>query len=167
MTETTYDVSISRYFDASPELVYRAFTDPQQLSQWFGPLMFTVPIDTVDVDATVGGHWRMTMVGKDNPEWRAPVDATFTEVVENQLLVGYEVANGFPGLEDGTRMTLSIEFIPEGDGTRLELRQGPMPEEMREMSAIGWNQGFHKLDALLATPAKFRNDPADYEGDVS
>jgi uncharacterized protein YndB with AHSA1/START domain len=167
MTDSTYDVSITRYFDAPPELVYRAFTDPEQLAQWFGPLMFTVPLDTVSVDASAGGHWRMTMVGKDNPEWRSPVDATFTEVVENQLLVGYEIAKDFPGLEDGTRITLSIEFIPEGDGTRLELRQGPMPDEMREMSAVGWNQSFHKLDALLATPAKYRNNPADFEGDNS
>lgn len=166
MTETTYDVTISRYFDAPPELVYRAFTDPEQLSQWFGPLMFTVPLDTVSVDATVGGHWRMTMVGKDNPEWRAPIDATFTEVVENQLLVGYETAQGFPGLEDGTRMTLSIEFIPEGEGTRLEINQGPMPEEMRENSSVGWNQALYKLEALLATPAKFRNSPTD-DGDAS
>lgn len=165
MTDTTHDVSISRYFDASPELVYRAFTDPQQLGQWFGPLMFAVPTDTISVDARAGGHWRMTMVGKDDPEWRAPVDATFTEVVENRLLVGYEVAQGIPGLEDGTRMALSMEFIPEGVGTRLELRQGPLPEEMREMSTVGWNQSFHKLDGLLATPAKYRNNPADYEGD--
>jgi uncharacterized protein YndB with AHSA1/START domain len=167
MTETTFEVNISRYFDASPELVYRAFTDPQQLAQWFGPLMFVVPQDTVDVDIRAGGHWKMTMVGKDNPEWRAPVNATFTEVVENQLLVGYETAESIPGIEDGTKMSLSIEFIQEGDGTRLELRQGPFPEEMREMSAVGWNQSFHKLDALLATPAKYRNDPADYEGDAS
>jgi uncharacterized protein YndB with AHSA1/START domain len=167
MTDSTYDVSITRYLDAPPELVYRAFTDPEQLAQWFGPLMFTVPLDTVSVDASAGGHWRMTMVGKDNPEWRAPVDATFTEVVENQLLVGYELAKDFPGLEDGTRITLSIEFIPEGDGTRLELRQGPMPDEMREMSAVGWNQSLHKLDALLATPAKYRNNPTDFEGDDS
>lgn len=167
MTETTFEVSISRYFDASPALVYRAFTDPQQLSQWFGPLMFVVPQDTVDVDVRPGGHWKMTMVGKDNPEWRAPINATFTEVVENQLIVGYETAESIPGIEDGTKMSLSIEFIPEGDGTRLELRQGPFPEEMREMSEIGWNQSFYKLDALLATPAKFRNDPADYEEDAS
>ena len=92
MTDTTFEVNISRYFDAPPELVYRAFTDPEQLAQWFGPLMFTVPLDTVDVDVRPGGHWEMTMVGKDNPEWRAPIDATFTEVVENQLLVGYETA---------------------------------------------------------------------------
>lgn len=164
MTDTTFDVNISRYFAASPELVYRAFTDPEQLAQWFGPLMFTVPLASVDVDARAGGHWRMTMVGKDNPEWSSPVDATFTEVVENKLLVGYEITKDFPGLEDGTRMTLSIEFIPEGDGTRLEINQGPMPVEMREMSVVGWNQSFHKLDGLLATPAKFRNNPAGFEG---
>jgi len=105
------------------------------------------------------------MVGKDDPTWRAPIDTTFTEVVENQLLVGYEVADGIPGLADGTKLSLSLEFLPEGDGTRLELRQGPLPEETREMSAVGWGQSFHKLDALLATPAKFRNNPANYEGD--
>jgi uncharacterized protein YndB with AHSA1/START domain len=167
MTDTTFEVNISRYFDASPELVYRAFTDPEQLAQWFGPLVFSVPLDTVDVDIRPGGHWRMTMVSKDNPDWRAPVKATFTEVVENRLLVGYETAESIPGIEDGTQMSLSIEFIPEGDGTRLELRQGPFAEEMREMSAVGWNQSFYKLDALLATPAKFRNNPADYDGDDS
>jgi len=165
MTETTYEVTISRYFDAAPELVYRAFTDPEQLAQWFGPLMFVVPIDTVDVDVRPGGHWKLTMVGKDNPEWRAPINATFTEVVENQLIVGYETAESIPGIEDGTQMSLSIEFIPEGDGTRLELRQGPFPEQMREMSELGWNQSFYKLDALLATPAQYRNTPT--EGDAS
>jgi uncharacterized protein YndB with AHSA1/START domain len=166
MTEATYEVNISRYFDAPPELVYRAFIDPEQLSQWFGPLMFTVPLDTVSVDAKVGGHWRMTMVGKDNPDWRAPVDATFTEVVENQLLVGYDVAKDFPGLPDGTKITMSIEFIPEGEGTRLELRQGPMPEEMQENATVGWIQALYKLDALLATPAHLRNSPTN-EGEAS
>lgn len=162
----TYEVNISRYFDAPPELVYRAFTDPEQMSQWFGPLMFTVPLDTVTIEAKVGGRWRMTMVGKDNPEWRETVDATFTEVVENRLLVGYETAQGFPGLADGTRMTLSIEFIPEGDGTRLELTQGPLPEAMLENASVGWNQALYKLDALLATPPHLRNSPTN-EGEPS
>jgi uncharacterized protein YndB with AHSA1/START domain len=165
MTDNTYEVSISRYFDASPELVYRAFTDPEQLAQWFGPLVFSVPFDSVSVDARPGGHWRMTMVNKDDPEARSPIDTTFTEVDENRLLVGYEIAKDFPGLENGTKITMSVEFIPEGDGTRLELRQGPMPEDMDERAAIGWNQSFHKLDGLLATPAKYRNNPANYEGD--
>ncbi|GAA3519488.1 SRPBCC family protein [Aeromicrobium panaciterrae] len=163
MTDTTYEVNISRYFDAPPELVYRAFTDPEQLSQWIGPLMFTVPLDTVSIDPSVGGHWRMTMVGKDNPEWRETVDATFTEVIENRLLVGYETTQGFPGLADGTRMTLSIELIPEGEGTRLELTQGPVPEEMQENATVGWTQALYKLDALLATPAHLRNSPPNQD----
>lgn len=159
MTETTYEVAISRYFDAPPALVYRAFTDPDQLAQWFGPLVFHVPRDTVDVDVRAGGHWRMTMVSNDNPDWKSPVAATFVEVVENQLLVGYEVAQGFPGMADGARITLSLEFRPEGDGTRLELRQGPFPAEMRELSETGWNQSLFKLDALLHTPARFLGPP--------
>jgi len=152
----TYEVSISRYFDAPPELVYKAFVDEDQIAQWFGPLTFHTPRDTVSIDARVGGHWNLTMVNNDNPKWKAPISSTFTEVIENQLLVGYELAVGFPGMEDGTKLTLSLEFIPEGDGTRLELRQGPFPEEMRDMSEAGWSQSLHKLDALLATPAKFQ-----------
>src|SRR5215203_5435710 len=160
MTEATFEVNISRYFDAPPAALFRAFTDREQLAQWFGPLMFTVPLDTVDLDVRTGGHWEMTMVGKDNPDWRAPVHATFTEVVENQLIIGYEVAESVPGIADGTKMSLSIEFIPEGDGTRLKLRQGPLPEQLHEMSELGWIQSFYKLDGLLATPAKYRNSPA-------
>ena len=52
---------------------------------------------------------------------------------------------------------MTLGFIPEGDGTRLELRQGPFPEEMREMSEIGWSQSLHKLDALLDTSVKFQS----------
>ena len=165
MTETTYDVSISRWFAAPPEVVFRAFTDREQLGQWFGPLMFTVPTDSVDVDIRTGGHLRTTMIGKDDPSWRAPVDISLTEVIEDRLIVGYEIAQGFPGLEDGTRMGISIELVPERDGTRLELRQGPLPEQMQEMAAIGWNQAFAKLEGLLATPVQYRNSPDTHQGD--
>jgi len=159
MTETTYEVSISRYFDAPPAMVYQAFTDPDQLAQWFAPLVFHVPRDTVDIDVRPGGHWKLTMVNNFNPEWSSPVDSTFVEVVENQLLVGYELSQGLPGIEDGTKLMLSVEFTAEGAGTRLLLRQGPFPEQMREMSEAGWNQSLYKLDALLNTPTKFRTQP--------
>lgn len=157
MTDTaTYEVAISRYFDAPPEAVYRAFVDPHQLAQWFGPLAFHVPLDSVDVDVRVGGHWRMTMQGHLDGSMCSPVNATFSEVVENRLLVGYEIAEGVPGVADGTKFSLSIEFLPEGDGTRLELRQGPFPEHLQEMSTVGWQQSLGKLDALVATPLHLR-----------
>jgi uncharacterized protein YndB with AHSA1/START domain len=156
MADENYEVFLSRHFDAPPEMVYRAFTDPDQLAQWFAPIVFHVPRATVDIEARAGGHLRLTMVNNDNPEWRAPINSTFTEVVENRRLVGYEVASGFPGVVDGTKISLSIDFITEGEGTRLELRQGPFPEQMRDMSATGWGQSLHKLAALLETPDQFR-----------
>jgi uncharacterized protein YndB with AHSA1/START domain len=155
----SYEMNLSRYFAAPPELVYRAFTDPIQLAQWFAPLMFHVPISTVEVDARTGGVFRLAMVSNDDPAMTSPVDSTFSEVIENRLLVGYEIVKGFPGMEDGATLTLTIEFIPEGDGTRLQLTQGPFPEQMRDMSAVGWGQSLYKLEALLATPEQFRTAP--------
>jgi uncharacterized protein YndB with AHSA1/START domain len=135
----TGTLSLTRVFDAPPEVVYRAFTDPDQLAQWFGPVGFTVPRDTVSIDASVGGHQRFVMISDEDESSRSPVDATFTEVVENELLVG----------EEGG-MIMRLEFHPEGEKqTRLELRQGPLPVETLEGATLGWESSWTKLDALV------------------
>ena len=51
MTEHPYDIEITRVFDAPPERVYQAFTDPDQFARWYGPVGFPVHRDTVEVDA--------------------------------------------------------------------------------------------------------------------
>jgi uncharacterized protein YndB with AHSA1/START domain len=153
MTDATPDkeLVITRTFAAPRELVYKAFTDPDQLAQWFGPEGFSVPRDTVDIDARVGGHQRFVMVSDADPDMKAPVDATFTEVVENELLVGSEEWEGVPGQQEGGRMSVRLEFHDEGDKTRLVLRQGPYTTEMEDMARQGWESSFTKLDALLAS----------------
>ena len=57
--------------------MYRAFTDPGQLAQWFGPAGCSVPRDSIEIDARPGGHLRFVMTA---PDVRSPVDATFTDV---------------------------------------------------------------------------------------
>jgi uncharacterized protein YndB with AHSA1/START domain len=149
--ETMYELVISRVFDAPRELVYQAFVDPDQLAQWFGPVGFTVPRETVEIDARVGGCQRFVMISTDDPSLRSPVDATFTAVVENELLVGEQEVTGIPGFEGVAKMTLRLEFHDEPAGkTRLELRQGPFSQQLEEGSREGWNSSFSKLDALLA-----------------
>lgn len=151
----TRELSMTRWFDAAPEIVYRAFADPAQVSQWWGPLAYHVPHDGIDLDVRTGGHVRLTMVSHLGlPD--APVGITLSEVVENRLIVGYEIANGFPGLPDGTKLTLSIELIPENGGTRLELRQGPLSDEIHDGAVVGWAQTLDKLASLVATPERFR-----------
>jgi uncharacterized protein YndB with AHSA1/START domain len=152
MTESTatQDLVITRTFDAPRELVYRAFTDPDQLAAWFGPVGFSVPRDSVEIDARVGGHQRFVMVNDDDPSWKSPVSATFTEVIENELLVGGETWEGVPGLQEGGEMYVRLEFHDEDGKTRLVLRQGPYTEQMEGMAREGWTSSFTKLDALLA-----------------
>ena len=152
--ESTYELVLSRIFDAPRELVYQAFVDPDQLAQWFGPVGWVVPRDTVDVDPRPGGSQRFVMVNADDPSQRSPVSATFSEVIENELLVGEQKAEGIPGVEGAATMMLRLEFLDEPGGkTRLELRQGPFTQQMEEMSREGWNSSFGKLDDLLAARA--------------
>jgi len=150
--QTITQMRLERRFAAPPAQVYRAFTDPDRLAEWFGPLGFHVPRSTVRIDARAGGFWHLVMVSNANPAITSPVDSVFTEVVENVRLVGYEDARGMPGVRDGTRLVLSIEFMADGDGTLLRIVQGPFPEELSEKGAVGWRQSFAKLDALLRMP---------------
>jgi len=144
------ELVITRVFDAPRELVYRAFVDPDQLSQWFGPVGWSVPRDTVDMDLRPGGHQRYTMVNDEDASQMSPINATIEEIVENELLVGYEEVKGFPGLPDGARLYMRLEFHDEGGKTRLVIKQGPFTQELADMTREGWGSSFTKLDTLLA-----------------
>ncbi len=142
-------IEITRIFDAPRELVYRAFTDPDQLAQWFGPVGCRVPRESTEIDARVGGHLRFVLTA---PDMENPVDATFTEVVENELLEAAMEASGIPGVSQVLRVQLRLEFHDEGNGkTRLELRQGPFATgQLGADTRTGWESSFTKLDALLS-----------------
>jgi uncharacterized protein YndB with AHSA1/START domain len=102
----------------------------------------------MEVDARVGGHLRFVMTA---PDVQSPVDATFTEVVENELLAATMEAAGIPGVAGPLRGHLRLEFHDEGTGkTRLELRQGPFPTgQVGPDTRSGWESSFTKLDKLL------------------
>jgi uncharacterized protein YndB with AHSA1/START domain len=147
---TTTELTISRIFDAPPELVYRAFVDADQLPQWFGPVGYSVPYESVESDAQVGGHQRLVMVSDDDPRERSTIDLTFSEVVENELIVGHQDVDGFPGSTATVRFRLRVEFHEEPGGkTRVELRQGPFREPLGDDAVKGWESSFTKLDSLL------------------
>ena len=57
-----YRLVLTRVFDAPRELMFRAWTDPKHLAQWFGPNGFTNPV--CEVDLRPGGVWRHVMRGR-------------------------------------------------------------------------------------------------------
>ena len=147
-TASSQELIISRVFDAPRELVYRAFTDPDQLAKWFGPVGYSVPRDSIEIDPRPGGRERFVMVCDEDPGRRITMDYTFSQVIENELLVDF-TEEGIPGTDEVVRMTSRLEFHEmEGGKTRLELRAGPFPDGTADVRG-GWESSFTKLDALL------------------
>ncbi len=79
MTINDTTLRMERVFNTTPEKLYKAWTDPGQLVQWWGPEGFTVPVH--DINAKVGGSYRTTMAAPDGSEHT--VSGVFKELVPN------------------------------------------------------------------------------------
>jgi len=142
-------IDIHRHLNAPRDRVYRAFTVEDELAAWFGPFASWVVPGTVAIDARAGGHRRLSMeTYSGSMSWT--IDTTYTEVVENQRLVGLETVTGYHVFDGVDPFSVSIEFFDENGGTRVELRAGPCPREAERASRDFWMQSFSKLDSFLA-----------------
>jgi uncharacterized protein YndB with AHSA1/START domain len=147
---TKHEITISRRFDAPRELVYRAFVDPDQLCEWYGPEGFYVPCETVQIDARAGGFQRFVMENVGDPGSRYQVEVTLTDVVENELLVGHQDVERMGAARPAGRTSLRLELFEDANGTTvLEVRQGPFTEETGRDAAARWESSFKSLDSLL------------------
>ena len=154
---TTYDVRATRDFAAPIERVWRAWTDPDDLRAWWGPLGFECTRATADVRA--GGRIFVTMKA---PEQYGGFEQhstwNFTEVVEPRSI--HYVFNFSDS--DGNRITPTDAGIPEGvpadgehevlltdlgDGrTRLEMTEhGYTSSDARDLSLAGLEQCLDKM----------------------
>jgi uncharacterized protein YndB with AHSA1/START domain len=152
MTDVQVAIDIHRHFAASRDVVFTAFTDKAQIAEWLGPLGSWVVPDSVSIDARPGGYRRLTMVTYSGAmSWT--VDTTYTEVVENQRLVGYERVTGLPDFDGIDHIAVRLEFLDEGTGTRVELQVGCCPRSVEAAGREFWMQSFSKLDLFLAERA--------------
>ena len=136
---------ITRRFAASPEAVFRAWTEPAALQSWWGPEGFTVP--TCEVDARPGGSWRTQMHSPDgNDHW---VGGTYREVSPPERLVFTWTWE--QGEMEGIETVVTVELRPVGDGTELTLTHDLLPSEnSRDMHRKGWTSSLGCLETALA-----------------
>lgn len=147
----SHTLAMTREFDAPRELVFKAFTDPDQLAVWFGPVGVDSPRDHIVVDPRVGGAWKLVMVYEDDGLIKeSPVDAVISIFDPPTLLVAGEKAN-HPDAGISSRLEMRLEFEDLGGGrARLHLIQGPFDStEWVERTREGWDSSFTKLDKVL------------------
>jgi uncharacterized protein YndB with AHSA1/START domain len=147
---TDTDLFLTRAFDAPREVVWRFFTEPELLAQWFGPSEVHVDPASVVVELRVGGRWDLDMVDNASGE-RYPVRSTLITVTPPEYLEAELTAVEGSGPQNELR--LRVWLHDHGSKTRLTLHQGPFTPEFREMTGAGWEASFVKIDELVASGA--------------
>lgn len=142
-------ILITRIFDAPRAEVFRAWTDPDEVAEWFGPEHFDTPRDRVRIELRVGGRYELTMVQRDSGA-EFPVGYEIVELVEPELLVLRSDAVPEVGMHEPT--VVRIELHDHGPKTRMTLSDGPYPAGMRHAEA-GWLAAFEKLGARVTARA--------------
>jgi uncharacterized protein YndB with AHSA1/START domain len=132
------EFTITRVYDAPRELLWKAWTDPDDVARWFGPRGITTPRSTITMDVRPGGTFELTMVSDDDGT-EYPSGGTFLEVVEPERLVWQDRDIG---------LTVTITFTDLGDQTEMTCHV--VGETGGEEAYDGWSTMFDKLGELLA-----------------
>jgi uncharacterized protein YndB with AHSA1/START domain len=110
VTLSDREIATTRVLDASPDLVFRAFSDPAHLARWWGPKGFTNTFH--EFDLRPGGAWRFVMHGPDGAHYQN--HSVFVEVVPPERIVINHVS--------GPHFHLTITLAEQAGRTKLSWR---------------------------------------------
>jgi uncharacterized protein YndB with AHSA1/START domain len=154
---------VSRVFDAPRELVWKAWTDPKYVMQWWGPKGFTAPV--CKIDFRVGGKFLYCMRTRDGHEgWNG---GEYHEIVPYEKIVysmhfadskGNKVDPAELGIEheaiDDARDVVIFEDLGNGQTKLTMIGNEPMEEAKNSGQLEGWNEMLEKVAAVVAGLAK-------------
>ena len=154
-------VIVTRHFDATPEQVWRAWTESELLDLWWAPQPWRA--ETKTMDFKVGGYWLYAMVGPDNSKIWGRVD--FTRIDTNK---SFEVNNAFSDEngninKDFPTMHWKNEFLATETGTKVIVEIAFAKEaDLKTIMDMGFETGFTaalgNLDHYLSTRFKIRKE---------
>lgn len=121
------EVSLTRVFNAPRELVWNAWTDPDGISNWWGPNGFTTTTETMDL--RTGGVWKHVMHGPDGVDY--PNLTEYIEVDPPSRLV-YRNSGGNGDLA-AVSFVSTVEFRDIDGNTDLSMRMVMDTPEMFEL----------------------------------
>ena len=146
-TRTTEKTSleIKRFINAPPARVYAAWTDPDQLKQWWGPE--GVQTRNFTADARVGGKYRWDLVNQEGEEM-----SVFGEYRE--LIAGKKVVFTWKWDDDEDwkvhNSLVTVELSDRDGGTEIKLTHEQLPSEAsRDRHNEGWNSVIDRLEKFF------------------
>jgi uncharacterized protein YndB with AHSA1/START domain len=144
-----YEMTTTRFLGAPRELVFKAWTDPKLLAQWWGPNGFTTTMKEWFPKA--GGSILLNMNAPNGTVY--PMGGKFVEVKPPETVV-FESAALDPEGKAIFEVLNSITLAEEGKGTRLTihakvLRMRPEARQYLNGQKVGWSQSLDRLEAFV------------------
>ncbi|MFW0796942.1 SRPBCC domain-containing protein [Gordonia sp. CPCC 205515] len=144
------DLTIERVIRAPRSAIWRAWTDPTLLEQWWIPAPMVVRVDTLDVRP--GGGF-VTRMSEDGTEFVPHIDSVFLVVEDEQRLVFTNAVSSAwrPASPQPVAMTAEIILDEHPDGTdyRAIVRHGD-PAQCARHEELGFFDGWGSVTAALA-----------------
>jgi uncharacterized protein YndB with AHSA1/START domain len=167
MTKNTVDererMVITRVFDAPRELVWKAWTEPEYVMQWWGPKGFTSPF--CKIDFRVGGKSVCCMRTPDGQDFWNAIE--YHEIVPHEKIVssmyfadskGNKVEAAELGIEheaiDGAFDVTIFEDLGNGQTRLTHIGNEPMESAKNSGQLEGWNQTLDKFATVVAELAQ-------------
>ena len=142
---TRPSLTLKRRLNAPPAQVYAAWTDPEKIAGWFGPSQVVAGSVRADIDARIGGRYRISFEMQDGEHHE--VAGVYREMVPNQRLTFSWAWHSTPERE--SQVTVSLK--PDGDGTLLTLHHEQLfNSAARDGHESGWIGTLDKLERYLA-----------------
>jgi uncharacterized protein YndB with AHSA1/START domain len=138
------ELTLTRTFDAPQQLVWDAYTVPEQIAQWWGPNGMHTPLEKITVELREGGAFNLTMVDWEGREYPSEMTIRSLSPID-QLVYGWGQQRGLDGGE------ITVTLSDDGGKTRLVQHfVGEVSDEMFPMMEQGTNEQLDKLAGLLA-----------------
>jgi uncharacterized protein YndB with AHSA1/START domain len=141
------EIVTTRIFNYPREIMFKAWTEPEQLAQWWGPNGFTNTFNTFELKS--GGVWDFVMHGPDGTDY--PNKSVFKEIIKPERIVflhlgpmhKFQMTTTFEDLGSKTRVTFQMLH-----DTQAEC------EKVKPFAAAANEQNFDRLEALLVKLSK-------------
>ena len=149
---------ITRVFDVPRELVFKAWTEPERMKQWWGPKGFTCPVCRIDL--CPGGKYLNCMRSSEGKDYwscgeyhevEAPEKIVCTDCFSDEKgnivsPMQYGMSPDWP-----TEALITLILTVHTGKTRLMLQHSPIkPSQERDMCKQGWNESLDKLAEYLS-----------------
>lgn len=148
-----FDLVLERTIDAPPEKVFRAYTDPAILSQWFSPHPWTIT-DAV-IEPRPGGRFNFVMHGPEGE--RFPNSGVYLDVIPNRRLVTTDALTPQWKPAGQPFMVATVEMMPTADGrtalkcTASHWNEATMKQHEQMGFHEGWGQVADQLNKIVKT----------------